>query len=538
MLRKALFICLLAASALFATVANHGALRVVDGIIVDKNGNPPQLRGMSLFWNQWSEGSAFYNASTVSTLAGSSWRANVVRAAIGDGNTSHAQTIIDAAISNGIYVIVDWHVHTMNVNSAKTFFQTISQYVKNKGNPPNVIYEVFNEPTTQTWASIKSDAEQIISTIRANDPNNLIIVGVPNYSSQILAPRGNMINGTNIAYAFHFYASETSHGAYRNNVNQAICAKIPIFITEWGVSPASGKCNSDGNVDGSREPLNIDWSMVATWVNFIENRKLSWVNWAISNKNECSSTKLSPMSASGQYVSDLISKRNQGQSHKDVTTMTFDPCPEEQGPQTGGSSTIGTDTRMEAENYASHTGAGSKREEANVVGDGAYLGTLTTGSKTTYELKAPKDTIVVLSIYYRSTNGATIKVSDGQHAYTVNLPARSAWGGEFIAPGQFGVSTTLTIEVTSGSLDADYYAWRRFNYGDPNANPPTLGDLEKWPDVANYGSTPIRNVQILFSDAPKFYYDLKGKPLGSSLPKSQGIYILKQGNVSRMVVVK
>jgi len=538
---KYFLLIFLAASALFATpVGDHGALRVVDGVLVNKNGVPPQLRGMSLFWNQFSEGSAFYNESSINTLA-DTWKVSIVRAAIGNGSTSDAQKIIDYAVNKGIYVLVDWHVHNTDLNGATNFFRTISNYVKGKGNPPNVIYEIFNEPINQNWSEIKTYAESIISVIRPNSPDNIIVVGTPNYSANITAPTGNMLSQSNIVYAFHFYASEQAHSGYRSNVNQAICQKIPIMITEWGLSPASGKCYSDGNIDGSREPLNIDMSMVATWVNYMENRKLSWVNWSISNKNECSSTTLTGNGTSGAYIRDLIQKLNQGQSHKDVGNLTFDPCPTPIGPQTGGGATVGQDTRLEAENYTTHTGAGTKQRDATAIGDSAYLGTLSTGSTSVYKLTALKDTIVVISIRYKSTGGASVKASDGMHTYTATLPSQSNWTSVNIAPVQLGASTTFTVEVLSGSLNADYYSWRVVNYGNPAANPPTLGDLEKWPDLADYGpnNTPIRNGQLqAVIDAPKLYYNLKGKPLGNSLPKEQGIYILRQGSYSKMVFVK
>ena len=34
-------------------VEMYGQLRVQGRYLVDKNGNPVQLRGMSLFWSQW-----------------------------------------------------------------------------------------------------------------------------------------------------------------------------------------------------------------------------------------------------------------------------------------------------------------------------------------------------------------------------------------------------------------------------------------------------------------------------------------------------
>jgi len=75
---------------------------------------------MSLFWSQWSEGSVFYTANTVQSLK-CNWNANVVRAAMGVENGGYltnpsaeqakVETVIKAAIAQGIYVIVDWHDH-------------------------------------------------------------------------------------------------------------------------------------------------------------------------------------------------------------------------------------------------------------------------------------------------------------------------------------------------------------------------------------------------------------------------------------------
>src|SRR4051812_38066252 len=43
-------------------VGRHGALRVAGNRIVDASGEPLQLRGMSLFWSQWSQ---YYAPGTV-----------------------------------------------------------------------------------------------------------------------------------------------------------------------------------------------------------------------------------------------------------------------------------------------------------------------------------------------------------------------------------------------------------------------------------------------------------------------------------------
>ncbi len=46
-------------------------------------------------------------------------------------------------------------------------------------NIPNVIYEIFNEPDYETWPEVKAYSEEVIKTIRAIDPDNIILVGSP-----------------------------------------------------------------------------------------------------------------------------------------------------------------------------------------------------------------------------------------------------------------------------------------------------------------------------------------------------------------------
>ena len=45
-------------------VSKHRQLSVKGRFIVDKNGEPTQLKGMSLFWSQW-DGARFFNQSLV-----------------------------------------------------------------------------------------------------------------------------------------------------------------------------------------------------------------------------------------------------------------------------------------------------------------------------------------------------------------------------------------------------------------------------------------------------------------------------------------
>src|SRR5687767_13421698 len=55
------------------------ALKVQGNLIVDEEGKPVQLRGMSLFWSQWI--GKYYNAEAIHWLK-QDWNCSIVRAAM------------------------------------------------------------------------------------------------------------------------------------------------------------------------------------------------------------------------------------------------------------------------------------------------------------------------------------------------------------------------------------------------------------------------------------------------------------------------
>ena len=100
-------------------VSLHGQLHIEGTKILDQNNNEVQLRGMSFFWSQWI--GEFYTPQTVRWLK-EDWQCTIVRAAMAvedsEGYITNPETeknkvftVIDAAIAEGIYVIVDWHSH-------------------------------------------------------------------------------------------------------------------------------------------------------------------------------------------------------------------------------------------------------------------------------------------------------------------------------------------------------------------------------------------------------------------------------------------
>lgn len=296
-------------------VGTHGSLKVSGNqIIGSKNNEPVQLAGMSMFWSLW-EGEKFYTTNLVNWLV-EDWNITLIRAALGvgvkdgydsdDAKVSNAhvdrmKTIINAAIANGIYVIVDYHAHdaNLNVNKAKTFF---SQMAKEYGTYPNIIWEIWNEPNLEkgtgpngmdSWGDIKKYAAEVIPAIREHS-KNLIIVGTPVWSQAVDSAAGDPIADLNVAYTLHFYAG--SHkDSLRTVAQSALDSGTPLFITEFGMTISDG--GSDGKIDSVETQRWLDWA---------DSNKISWANWSIVDKKESSAALISGASVNGGWSEDTL----------------------------------------------------------------------------------------------------------------------------------------------------------------------------------------------------------------------------------------
>jgi len=279
-------------------VKKFGQLQVKGTQLCDKKGDPVVLRGMSFGWhNFWPR---FYNEKAVQWLA-KDWDCSVVRAAMGiepkggykqdpDGAVQKIRAVVDGAIKAGIYVIIDWHSHNINLEEAKAFF---AQMAKDYGQYPNVIYELFNEPDQESWEEVKAYAAAVIPAIRQVDPDNIILVGNPHWDQDIHLVADSPLQGfSNLMYTVHFYAA-THKQNLRNRCDEALEKGIPIFISESAGMEASG--------DG---PINEEeWNK---WIEWAEENKISWVTWSVSDKDETCSVLKKPASSGGGWAKDEL----------------------------------------------------------------------------------------------------------------------------------------------------------------------------------------------------------------------------------------
>ncbi|MGZ3766449.1 MAG: glycoside hydrolase family 5 protein [Mucilaginibacter sp.] len=298
-------LCIGLSAALYAQtpVAINGALHVDGNKILNARNVEPQLRGISLSWSLWA-GRKYYNPAVIDWLT-NDFKVSIVRVAMGvqpehgylQEPALQRQLVVnevDQAIQDGIYVLIDWHDHHANLHTeqAKAFFADMAQ--KYAG-VPNVIYEIWNEPVRTTWDTVKNYAMQVIPEIRKYDADNLIVVGSPRWDQDVDVAAADPLAGfKNIAYSFHFYASDPNHQEkLMAKADLALKNGLPLIVTEWGVGEADG----NGKFDRKKTKM---------WLNWMDTNHLSWANWNITDKNETTAILLPGAPANGGWTDDQL----------------------------------------------------------------------------------------------------------------------------------------------------------------------------------------------------------------------------------------
>lgn len=293
-------------------VARNGQLSVCGRFLCNQQGQPVQLKGMSTHGLQWYGWGSCLTPASLDALA-TDWKAQVMRVSLyvqEEGYatdpvkyTAMADQVIDALIQRGLYVLIDWHMLApgdpmFNLDRARVYFTHMAQRY---GHSPNVLYEIANEPHGHyleqgrkhrvDWPRIQNYARQLIPVIRNIDPDGVIIVGTPDWSSLGVSGGSNPaevyehpLTGANLMYSFHFYAA--SHGQpYRQALAEA-AAHLPVFVTEWGSQQYTG--------DGPN-----DFASAQAFLELMDRFKISWTSWNYSDDKRSGAAFVKGTCASG-----------------------------------------------------------------------------------------------------------------------------------------------------------------------------------------------------------------------------------------------
>lgn len=261
-------------------IQRWGQLSVCGTKLCSAAGTPVQLKGPSTMWLNW-ESTYGVNKGAMQWMR-DNWGMTVFRAAMGVEPTgaylthpavmkAAVETIIQNAIDLGVYVLVDWHDHNAatHQDQAVAFF---SEMAARWGSYPNVLWETFNEPLKVSWSNVLKPYHQaVVAAIRTADPDNVIVLGTPQWSQLVDEAANDPLAGTNLMYTLHFYAC--THSSWLRNKGDAAIAKgLALFATEWGGT------NADGGLDGK-----VCYAETQLWHDWMAAQGISWAAWKLDD---------------------------------------------------------------------------------------------------------------------------------------------------------------------------------------------------------------------------------------------------------------
>ena len=264
----------------------NGRLRVVGTQLVDQSGDAIQLRGMSSHGLHWYPEYVSYPSILEMKKRGANlFRLAMYADSVHGGYSENAEAAalnkklllqgIENALAAGMYVIVDWHIlkdeNPLKIaDKALLFFEDITGRYPDH---PAILYEICNEPNgPTTWQNIRDYAEMAIPVIRRHSPNSIILVGTPDYSSNVVAAMASPLDAANIMYTYHLYTG-FGKGDFGPKLDAMRTAGLPVFVSEWGLSK-------------DKETGLLDVEEGRVFIEYMREHSISWANWSLANKDE------------------------------------------------------------------------------------------------------------------------------------------------------------------------------------------------------------------------------------------------------------
>lgn len=178
---------------------------------------------------------------------------------------------VDYAREKGVYVILDWQYIDDTDSHVAATTEFWSYMAPKFANDSNVLFELYNEPINDgNWQVVRGHMQTWYDTVREDAPQNLVLVGTPNWSANIGPSATDPVDGTNIAYVAHMYPYHFGEEDLRDQL-AAAAAVHPVFVTEWGFIGGTEDI-LDGTVTSYGEPFK----------SFLTEHGVSWTAWCAS----------------------------------------------------------------------------------------------------------------------------------------------------------------------------------------------------------------------------------------------------------------
>ena len=237
-------------------VSYRGKLQKIGNYLCDKDGNRIALRGVGL--GQIFIYPEIYSVENMLTLK--YYGVNCVRITVylryPEASMGYLQNkaayksvisnIVENAKTAGIYAIINWHSFnvtdgdvTNDSSEQEEFFEYFAELY---GSYNNVLWELHNEPFSNTPASLTSSISACSTIIKQYDSNPVLITGVGGNTTNFANMYNALVDAgiTDVFVSPHYYL-ETLHIDTKAEVDSIInsFSGYPIYMTEWGGALAS-----------------------------------------------------------------------------------------------------------------------------------------------------------------------------------------------------------------------------------------------------------------------------------------------------------
>ncbi len=144
----------------------------------------------------------------------------------------------------GLYVIIDWHyignpvtgegqnmpdIDRDPMELSAEFWDLVARYFRSA---PHVILELYNEPADINASAWHSAAAELLSRVRDQGAQQLVIIGGIEYSRDLSWVLNDPFRDKAVAYAAHIYPAHAA--ALWNHWFGRVAVEYPVIVTEWG----------------------------------------------------------------------------------------------------------------------------------------------------------------------------------------------------------------------------------------------------------------------------------------------------------------